>query len=286
MPAPVTEVKIAAPSALVDELVALLAGEGFEGFWEDDAFLKCYIPRSLWSPDLEARLRDILRLSARAHNIGVPRFDIMELEYRNWNAEWEATITPIRVTERIVIAPTWHPAALRPDDIGITIDPKMSFGTGYHETTRLMLRLLEQEVREGDRVLDIGTGTGVLAIAAVILGATSALGVDTDEWSIENAVENAAINHVADRIEFRHGDLRAAPEAGFTLILANIQKAVLDSMLGDIRARMTPKGRVLFSGLLSGDRLGFLESLGSAGLIVSRELSEHEWLALSCAPRE
>ena len=116
---------------------------------------------------------------------------------KNWNSAWEETIRPIRVSERIVVAPTWHPFNGGPGDIVLTIDPKMSFGTGYHESTRLLLGLMERHLRIGARVLDAGTGTGILAIAALKLGAASAIAFDIDEWSFVNAVDNTRLNGVA-----------------------------------------------------------------------------------------
>jgi ribosomal protein L11 methyltransferase len=282
MPAPYVEVTISNASPLVDELVALLAAEGFEGFWEDDALLKCYLPEHLWTPSLQERLNAILSSTAAGHDVQAPAYGVSRLAPRNWNADWEATITPIRVSSRIVIAPTWHPASLQPGEIGITIDPKMSFGTGYHETTRLMLRLMEGVVRTGDRVLDIGTGTGILAIASILLGADRAIGVDVDEWSYDNAPDNARLNDVAHRVAFRQGDLTAVPETDFTLIVANIQKNVLQGMLTEIRTRLAGDGTVLFSGLLDADREPFMESLRENGYDVVREIAEHEWIAFAC----
>jgi ribosomal protein L11 methyltransferase len=282
MPAAYVEVTIANAPPLVDELVALLAAEGFDGFWEEGDLLKCYVPDPLWDAALQERLTSVLSTAAAAHNVPPPPYLVAHLAPKNWNADWEATITPIRVSDRIVIAPTWHPAELRAGDIGITIDPKMSFGTGYHETTRLMLRLMEGEVKAGDRVLDIGTGTGVLAIAAVLLGAGGAVGVDVDEWSYDNAPENARLNGVAPHITFRQGDLATVHEADFTLIVANIQKNVLEGMLTDIRKHLAGEGTVLFSGLLNTDRDPFTESLRKSGYTIIREIAEHEWIAFSC----
>jgi len=282
MPASHVEVTITGASQLVDEIVALLTNEGFEGFWEDDNLLKCYVPEALWSPQLEERLSDLLSASAAARGIARPAWLISHLEPRNWNAEWEAGIVPIRVSDRIVIAPTWHPATLQQGDIGITIDPKMSFGTGYHETTRLMLRMMERDVHAGDQVLDIGTGTGILAIASILLGAEHAIGVDVDEWSSENAPENARLNGVEERTVFREGDLSVVPESKFTLVLANIQRNVLESILADIRSKITGEARVLFSGLLDVDREPFTASLKKAGYTIISETNEQEWIALSC----
>jgi ribosomal protein L11 methyltransferase len=180
-----------------------------------------------------------------------------------------------------VITPSWHPYEAAPGEQVLTIDPKMSFGTGYHESTRLILRLLEQNIRRGDSVLDMGTGTGVLAIAAVKLGAAQATGVDVDEWSYDNACENARLNHVEDRITILHGDISATPAGPFTLILANIQRTVLLDMLPVLVRRLRAGGRLLLAGLLREDREIMMEHLRSEGMTLSGELSENEWIAIA-----
>ena len=187
MPASHVELAIHSHPSAFDDFIGILAVHGFEGFWEDDATLRAYIPAARWDEARAASVQAALRRSASLRSLAPPVIHAAPVENRNWNEAWEATIRPVRVTGRIVIAPTWHPHTPLPGDIVLTIDPKMSFGTGYHATTRLMLRLIERYVRGGESVLDVGSGTGVLAIAALRLGAFRAIGVDTDEWAFENA---------------------------------------------------------------------------------------------------
>jgi ribosomal protein L11 methyltransferase len=211
----------------------------------------------------------------------VPPITVTRIENIDWNAEWENTIRPIRVGRRIVIAPSWHPHNPGPDDVVLTIDPKMSFGTGYHESTRLIIRMLEDDVRPGARVLDIGTGTGVLAIAALKLGAATAVGVDIDEWSEMNARENAGVNGVAAELSIVRGTLADIPRGTFDLVLANIQRFVLVRLMPEMAARLDPSGTLLLSGLLIGDEEEIVREAQSAGLAVARRATENEWLALS-----
>jgi ribosomal protein L11 methyltransferase len=157
----------------------------------------------------------------------------------------------------------------------------MSFGTGYHETTRLMLGLLERHITSGARVLDAGTGTGVLAIAALKLGASSALGFDIDEWSYANALENARLNDVSGLFTVRQCDLPSVTESGFDLIAANIQKNVIEEMLPGLISRLAPGGTLLASGLLAGDRDAMVATLMRAGLALEDERREGEWIAFA-----
>lgn len=279
------ELTIGTDPAAFETITGALSIEGFQGFWEDGNTLRAYIGEDRWRSDRLGHLRRTLSRIADDLHIAPPSITLATVAPRNWNRSWEETIRPIRVTARIVIAPTWHPYTGSPDDIVLTIDPKMSFGTGYHETTRLMLVLLEKHCVTGTRVLDAGTGTGVLAIAAVKLGASSAIGFDVDEWSISNAAENTRLNGVSDRVEIRQGDLSSVPESGFDLIAANIQKNVIGEMLPGLVTRLSGRGTMLLSGLLAGDRDEVAALITEAGLLLREELAEGEWIACAAGRR-
>jgi ribosomal protein L11 methyltransferase len=275
------EVAIEAEEELRDRIVALLGQLGFEGFWEDGSVLRSYISESRWTTAMPDEVERTVNLLTRSSRSTRPTITTRRIQEQNWNEEWEKTIRPIHVSERMVITPSWHPYEPAPGELVLTIDPKMSFGTGYHESTRLILRLLEQHVRAGDRVLDMGTGTGVLGIAAVKLGAANATGVDVDEWSYDNACENIRLNHVENRVTIIHGDITATPAGPFTLILANIQRTVLLDMLPAFAQRLPAGGRLLLAGLLHDDRDIMMEQLRHEGLTLLDELSENEWIAIA-----
>lgn len=282
MPPSHVEIDITCPAFLFDTIIGMLTLEGVEGFWEDGDILKCYIPAAQWHPSRLERLRDQVAHVARTQGLPSPRMTVTSLAERNWNEEWEASIQPIKVTDRIVIAPTWHPYTAQGDEIVLTIDPKMSFGTGYHETTRLMLRLLEKHVRPGIRLVDVGTGTGVLAIAAMRLGASSAVGVDIDEWSFENAIENVKLNGLSASIVIALGGVEVIPDEQFDLIAANIQRNVIEGMIGQLLLRLKTGGVLLLSGLLLIDRDPLVSFLSRSGLTIAEEITENEWIAFAC----
>jgi ribosomal protein L11 methyltransferase len=280
---PFIEVAIPTTDETADQLVALLSQLGFEGFWQDEGTLKGYIGADRWASALEDEVRATVRMIIRTSAVSPPQIVVTRLEDQNWNEEWEKTIRPIHVTEHIVIRPTWHTYDPGPGETVIVIDPKMSFGTGYHETTRLMVRLMERHVRPGMRVLDVGTGTGILAIAAAKLGAGAAVGTDIDEWSYENARENLALNGVNERVTIMRGGLPDAALPEFALIVANIQRNVLLDLLPGMRDRLLPGGTLLLSGLLIGDREDMLGGLSALGFSVAEEVRENEWIAFACA---
>jgi ribosomal protein L11 methyltransferase len=207
-------------------------------------------------------------------------FEIKEkiLEDKNWNEEWEKGINIVEVSDSIVIKPSFKEYENRNNKIVITIDPKMSFGTGEHQTTKLVIKLLEKYMKEGMKILDVGTGTGILSIAAVKLGAIYALAIDNDEWCFENSNENCLFNNVADQVEIRLSEIVQVRENNFDMILANIQKNVLINISDDILKRIKEKGIVILSGLLLHDEKDIVRKYGDFKLIETKKMGE--WLAL------
>lgn len=260
-----------------ETLIADLADLGFDAFEDTPGALVAYGPATHWDGVARETVGHLLRTR------GEPEAAMQEevLDDRDWNAAWEASIEPI-VAGSFVIAPTWTDIPPEhADRTVLRIDPKMAFGTGYHESTRLVLRLLPSVVPAGGRVLDVGTGTGVLAIAALALGASSAIGVDIDPWSVANGAENASLNGVEDRFEIREGSLDVVGETGFDLVLANIIRSVLEPMLPQLRDLVMPGAPIVLAGLLMDERERMLKAAGEAGFTLLEEAAENEWWACS-----
>lgn len=256
-------------------LIAELGDLDFDVFEQDDQSVRAFISAPRWD-DVK---REHVEQWLRSHGLLVPVEECIHPP-QNWNERWEEAIRPLAVGS-FLIKPTWADVpAEHADKILLEIDPKMSFGTGYHPSTRLVLRFLPDIVQEGQHVLDAGTGTGILAIAAIKLGAESAVAFDIDPWAQQNAVENIYLNGVEGEVAFRSGGIETVGEDGFDLVLANINRNVLVDLLPLFVEKCTPGGHIVLAGLLQRDRTGILETARRQGLTMEHESTEGEWWAV------
>ncbi len=209
-----------------------------------------------------------------------PRWEWQAQE--DWAASWRRGLKPRRVGARLIVAPSWTRPEARPGEIVLIIDPEMAFGTGEHATTRGALRLLQEALRGGDRVLDVGAGSAILSIAAARLGADEVRAVEADADALGNAADNIARNGVADRVRLEHGVVDAAflarPRAPRQdVILANILSGVLRPLLPAFHDALVPGGRLILAGILEGEADDMIEAADAAGLELRTEDLEDEW---------
>lgn len=202
------------------------------------------------------------------------------IEDRNWNEEYEKNVKVVEVSERLVIKPSFKDYDSVNNRLIITIDPKMSFGTGEHETTKLVLRLIEKYVRPDDYVLDVGSGTAVLAIAAVMLGASRAIGIDNDEWCLLNGRENVSLNSLEDKVEIRLAEINQLEESNFDLIVANINKHILLEIAPLLAAKIKPAGKLILSGLLQTDEAEVSDKYFLNQFKTIEQMRLGDWIAL------
>ena len=248
------------------------------GLLEDDDHISIFISGN--SATTEKQIGDVLKKLQRDMLIESFRIEKEIIEDKNWNELWEKSREVIRVSDRIVIKPTFKEYSAKQNEIVLTIDPKMSFGTGEHQTTKLILKLLEKYVTQGIKVLDVGSGTGILAIASVKLGASRAIAVDFDEICLENCKENCILNSVEDSVEILTGEIADINETGFDLILANIQKNVILETAEKIKTKLKPKGVVILSGLLESDKSAIEKKYHSLGYKTEQMEQMDEWIAI------
>ena len=274
------EISISSNEAQRELLIPTMMELGCEGFQETDTALLCYLEQSRWNEAKHEMLR--AQIKRLLQNISVnAAIQFREFSDENWNAQWEQSLQPIEIGNKLVIKPSWCIYARRENRVIIEIDPKMSFGTGYHETTRLTLCLLEKYARAGINVLDVGTGTGILAIASVKLGASSATGIDMDEWSIENATENVIRNNVENQVTISPMPLIEFSPLSFDLVCANLTLNTNLSFLSEFKRILVPNGVLLLSGLLNQDRDQMIHGLIGSEFTVIEEITENEWVALA-----
>lgn len=239
-------------------LTAYLADYPFESFAQEKAQLKAYIPQEALADCKE----EIDELLATQQIVGA-RY--VSIETQNWNALWESNFEPVDVDGRVYIRAPFHPS---PDNgaMEVVIMPKMSFGTGHHATTHLMAAsIMELEV-EGRNGLDMGSGTGVLAIVAAMRGAAHLDAVDIDEWADENCRENIVTNGVADRITPILGDASAIEGRSYDFILANINRNILLADMPRYAATLKAGGELLMSGILECDIASIVERAEGLGM--------------------
>mgnify|MGYP006279475597 CR=1 FL=1 len=272
------EITLSVPELEHDRYVGLLDDRA-TGFLQSHASLTAYVPAKQWSQGLRERL------SARLREDGYDdALQVRRLSDRNWNAVWEESIAPVRVGPFLLCGRSTEIPSEHAEATPLRIDPKMSFGTGHHASTRLALRLLVDAVDDGARVVDVGTGTGVLAIAACQLGARSVLAVDTNPKAVVNARENVAVNEEGGCVTVREGSIDVVPQDHFDVVLANITRDTLLNLLPDFRSRLAEDGTLILSGLLTSDRSQMEEALHDHRLAVDEDVTENGWWAVRARP--
>jgi ribosomal protein L11 methyltransferase len=248
-------------------LIAQLAELGYEGFEEGINHMSAYVPEDQYNE------QDIIDLTTEA-DLSFTKETILP---RNWNEEWEQNFQPVIIDSFCAVRAHFHaPVAGVQHEIIIT--PKMSFGTGHHATTYLMIRHMQPLSFTEKKVLDFGTGTGILAILAEKLGAAEIAAIDNDEWSIINTAENISLNHCS-KINVEAAD-RLQMEDKFDIVLANINKHVLINCMAGIKQHLTHDGVVLMSGLLTGDRNDIEKAALQENLTVFEANEKDNWLCL------
>jgi len=265
-----------------DLLIGQVALVGFNGFVQEKKFLSCFIPAKIWTPTRRANFQTTLeRFKLEFPSIDLS-FKSKLLHEENWNRMWENQTGIVEATPHIIIKPSWKRLLKKHrNKIVLHIDPKMSFGTGHHETTRLSLRLLEQFLQPKTKVLDFGCGTGVLGIACIKLGAKSVIAIDNDPWAIENTRENIRRNNIQRQMKVRLGSVSAIPRLKYDLIAANIDYRTISRFIKSIVGRTRKRGTIILSGILTTDISDLLPLFQKNSLVPMKLDAENEWTAVA-----
>ena len=253
-----------------DMLVTMLADLGFDSFMDDDMGLKAYVAED--QRDDQA-VEELLQMEALR---GLRLLGVEEMPDKDWNEVWEASYQPVIVNERCRVRAPFH----EPDpsfEFDLVIEPKMSFGTANHETTAQIIQLMLETDFKDKEVLDMGSGTAVLAILAKKLGSARTVAIDNDEWAYRNAFTNCELNGIAD-IEIVLGDASSI-QGSFDVVLANINRNILLRDMRHYVAAMRPQAHIFFSGFYTEDLESIKAEAVNNGLRYVRHLAKNNWVA-------
>jgi len=260
-------------------LVEILLGWAPQGVEERPASLVVYLPDPADPPEEIARAVGAQLAEALGESDPI-RVGTSWQAHQAWSEIWRQGFRARRITDRLVVAPSWDPPQREPGDVVLVLDPGMAFGTAEHPTTRGCLRLLDPRVRVGTRIADIGAGSGVLSIAAALLGAERVVAVELDPWAVTAARENVDTNAVSDRVEVRSGAVGPSflpGELPFDGILANIEAAILLPLLAGFRSGLVEGGWLILSGILSHDAERVWQTALTHGFRLEEEDREGDW---------
>jgi ribosomal protein L11 methyltransferase len=259
------------PPRYAEIVMAEFAEYGFESFAENDQGFQAYIPANMFSAETFSALEIFQNKEIKIN------FSIKTIPDENWNAVWESNFEPVSLGDDCYIRAPFHPEkpSVRYE---IIIEPKMSFGTGHHETTHMMAQLLLEMEVEGKTVLDMGCGTGILAILAHKMKAAKVVAIDNDDWAYNNAKENVIKNNVPE-IEVLMGDASLLTGHQFDLVIANINRNILLNDMPRYVSVLKPEGLLAMSGFYMEDLEIITAKAKECGLTFVRNLSMNNWCA-------
>lgn len=266
------DIRLKEVNPFVDIIVARLNEIDFESYSEDENGVKAYVQTQLLD---ENAVKEIISEASKLCEL---TFSISKVKQENWNQKWESTFEPVVINDKCVIRAHFH-QPIHDVDFEIIITPKMSFGTGHHETTVLVMNEMFSLDFNNKSVLDMGCGTGVLAILASKLGANSLVGIDFDEWAVKNAEENSVVNSI-DNIKYIHGDSDAISDANFDIIIANINRNIILQDIEKYVGAMNEKSEIIFSGFLKEDIPLILDKSDQLGLDLVVSKNKNKWQML------
>ncbi len=237
-------------------------------------------------PDAEETIQKLREAIWHLHVIyPMPEPELQRLAQTDWASAWKQHYTRTKPGQRLVIVPAWEEPDVEGDELPIRIDPGMAFGTGTHPSTQLCLLLMEEYLQPGDRVFDVGSGSGILSIAAVRLGAGRVAATDSDPVAVEATRENALLNGVADGIEVKVGSIDAF-DGPFDLIVINILAEVIVILLPQAALRLAPNGYILLAGIIAERESLVQEVVDLLGLVVVERVEQGDWIGLAITHRE
>ncbi|GED31346.1 MULTISPECIES: 50S ribosomal protein L11 methyltransferase [Brevibacillus] len=254
-----------------------------DDFPAEGVFVKAYLPvdSSELFDVVEELKEQLAQLTEYGLDIGKANIAVNDVHEDEWAHAWKKYYKPVHVTDRMTIKPVWEEYEPRHDkEIIIEMDPGMAFGTGTHPTTILCLRAVEKYVDEGDRLYDVGTGTAILSIAAIKLGAEHVLAMDLDEVAVRSAQANTELNGVHEKITVRQNNLLDGVEEPVDVVVANILAEVIVRFTDDVYRVLKPEGVFIASGIIQAREADVKKALADSGLVVVETIMIDDWVAI------
>jgi len=260
---------------------------------EGQAVIKGYFPEDI---DMEQLIQDLKPRVDGLREFGIDpgnvEYSYIEVDDEDWATAWKDYFHPIRITDRITIKPTWEHYEAEADELIIELDPGMAFGTGTHPTTSLCLKTLESVIQGGEEVIDVGTGSGVLAIGAMKLGAKRVLALDLDPVAVSSATENVTLNGLSEHVDIHLSDLLGVLRQDSTsslealkvkppvdIVVANILAEIIMLFIDDVYEALKPGGTYIASGIWKNKEEVVEQALISSGFIIENKFRDEDWLA-------
>jgi ribosomal protein L11 methyltransferase len=272
------EINLNVPQEALEEISGYLFALGCEGIQVTEKSIIIYFTQHRWSNEVKIGLLEFIGQI-------IPHFSMRDIQIKaladqDWMQGWKEYFKAIRVTNRIIIKPPWEDYKAQEGEEVVIINPQMAFGTGNHESTQLMIRAIDKFIQPSMHVLDVGTGSGILALVCVKLGADSVLGIDNDINALKNAGENARLNKSSDKIRFIFGQLEQFHPMEYDLVLANINAKVLLEYNTLFPSFMKLKSKLIISGILRSDEQKIVDPFHNRGFKLVHKNAIKEWLSL------
>ena len=247
-----------------------------------DVLVKCFLPVDIADENIRSIIGDIEELKERsAFPLGTLETARREVDGDDWIDIWKKHFRPLHIGERVVVCPEWIEYAPKEGEAVVRLDSNMAFGTGEHETTAMCLELLQQYLRPGDTVVDVGCGSGILGIAALLMGAGFAYMTDIDYVAVQSATHNAALNGVDGRAKIALSDLLEDADVRGEIMTANITADILCRLAGSIPKNLCPGGALILSGIIAPKLAQVIAAYEGVGLHIEKQLQRGEWYALA-----
>ena len=247
-----------------------------------DVLVKCFLPVDIADEDIRSIIGDIEELKGRsAFPLGTLETARREVDGDDWIDIWKKHFRPLHIGGRVVVCPEWIEYAPKEGEAVVRLDSNMAFGTGEHETTAMCLELLQQYLRPGDTVVDVGCGSGILGIAALLMGAGFAYMTDIDYVAVQSAAHNAALNGVDGRAKIALSDLLEDADVRGQVMTANITADILCRLAGSIPKNLCPGGALILSGIIAPKLAQVIAAYEGVGLHLVKQLQRGEWYALA-----